>query len=214
LAFCYLRVLGFILSTIAYEVSSTCILNHVVVTMRCSHKMKSQMSKETEQRYFRRYAITIAGTVLLVLFFIISHDITTGHYKDVVLPNGQCISTELHRYRAAVAPIMVNGIANIAQVALLIAYLYYIYQIKKDLSDAGVSNSQHSLLHKIATAMAMQVGILFFFHMLQNVLNLFDDRLNHIIGAGSLLVQQFFLAVILLCTKKVHNLCKERFLKD
>jgi len=110
LAYCYTGVNCLILSGTAYEVSGACILNHIFVTMRRSYKMRSQVSKDTEHRHFRRYATSMVGIILLVLFLVICYDVTTNNYKDVVLPNGQCISTELHRYRAAVAPIMVNGI--------------------------------------------------------------------------------------------------------
>ena len=61
----------------------------------------------------------------------------------------------------------------------------------------------NTLLHKLAATMMVLVGVPFF---LYDVFNLY-----YIVTASGFL-QQCLVTIILLCTKKVCNLCKEHFL--
>ena len=86
LVFCYLFLNGSLLSVVSYEASGACVFNHIAFTMHHSYKLRSPMSKETSQHHFRFYAVYTLG--------IICFDVAIGNYKDVLLPNGQCISVK------------------------------------------------------------------------------------------------------------------------
>ena len=94
LVYCYVRMVCFSLSSVSLEALATCIFSHIAITMHNSYKMRSQMSKETSQHHFRSYMIYMIGMALLVLFLTISFDLSSHNYKDTLLPNGQCATTD------------------------------------------------------------------------------------------------------------------------
>ena len=208
LPFCYTRIISFSLAIVYTEAISTCLLSHIVSTMRRSYKLRSQMSNETSKRHFRSYMIYTIGMILLVLLLMICYDMATGNYKDTLLPNGQCGQVEVKSYGALAAVFTANGINKIAQLVLFVTYLYYSYKLYKDVSDAGISNDHLSLMHKIATAMGMLIGLHYFLAVSPAIFSL-DITLVGPFIIGAFLIQQCTIIAILLCTKKVYNLCRD-----
>ena len=173
--------------------------------MRRSYKLRSQISKQTSQCHFRYYVIYTLGSMLLVLFLYICYDVATRNYKSALQANSQCTVAEIRFYNTLVIPFTVNAINKTAQLMLFFMYLYYTYQLSKDISDAGVSNDQQSLLHKIASVMGAVIGLPHILHVFSTVFHL-DPVWIFIAVAGCFLLQQCLIVVILLCSKKVRNL--------
>jgi len=174
--------------------------------------MQSQMSKETSQSHFQLYKIYTLGVVLLVVILTITFDVATGNYKDVLLPNGRCVSFDASIYSTFQIPIIVSSINKIIQLVQFITYLYYVNKLNKDISDAGVSSDQQSLLHKLAIAMAAFIGLASFVFMFLTAFNLaivivpFTQAL--------FLMQQCWIVAIFLCSKKVRRLHGNCLSKD
>ena len=72
----------------------------------------------------------------------------------------------------------------------------------------------NTLLHKIAAVMVVVIDLPAFSYFLHYVVELYDAQVNFTIAFGVLLVQQYLIVAILLCTREVCNLCNERFLSD
>jgi len=211
LVYCYVRVIGVILSTVGLEALGTCLLHYIATIIHHSYKLRSKMSKETSQCYYKRYMIYSLGTTLIVLFLTICFDMATGNYKISLKSNGQCESIDLYNSSTYTIPVLVITINKMIQLLQFITYLYYIYKLNKFVDDAGVSNEYLSILHKTATALGAIVGLSHFAYILQATLNLdFDTIAPALIGL--VLIQQSIVAAILMFTKKVRQLCRA-FLK-
>ena len=210
LLLCYLIMVGYILAVVTLEALGTCILHHIVVTMRRIEKLRSAMSKETSQRHFRYYMMYAMGTMLLALFFIISYDVATRNYKNTLLPDGQCLSADIHIYDTLLIPVLFNGVNKVVHLVLFIAYLYYIYKMNSDISNVGVSKDHLSLLRKTATALGAVIGLTYFVYIIQNILNLNIGVVTPVI-AVLFIVQQCIVAIIFAFSKKVRRLCRERY---
>jgi len=213
LLFCYPTTLIFTLSTVTIETSSTCILHHIVVTMRRCYKLRSQMSKETSRCHFRRYMAYTLGAVFLALLLTICFDVATGNYKDTLLPNGQCVSIEIRIYGTLIISAIFNIINKVVQLVQFINYLYYTYKLNKFVHETGVSKEYLSLLHKTAVALGAMIGFNQLAYFIQTSLN-HDIKALISVTIGLFLTQQCIIVVILLFTKKVQRLCRERFSKD
>ena len=214
LVICYPSTLSFLFSTVSVEALGTCILHHIAATVRRSYKLKSQMSQETSQRYFRHYMIYTLGTMFLVLFLVICFDTGTGNYRKTLLPNGQCVSIQIHIYGTLIIPGIVNAINKIAQMMQFIIYLNYTYKLNKYVTDAGVSSESLSILHKTAIALGAMIGLSQIAFAIQTSLNYDTGEVIIPTSIGLFLVQQCTFVAILMFTKKVCGLCRERFLKD
>ena len=214
LVICYPSTLSFFLSVAGVETLGTCIHHHIAATVRRSYKLRSKMSQETSRRYFRRYMIYTLGTMFLVLFLIICFDMGTGNYRKTLLPNGQCVIIQIHIYGTLIIPVINNAINKIAQVIQFIIYLNYTYKLNKYVTDAGVSNEYLSILHKTAIALGAMIGLNQIVFAIQLALNYDTGEVIIPTSIGLFLVQQCTFVAILMFTKKVRGLCRERFSKD
>jgi len=85
--------------------------------------------------YYKAYQL---GTILLTLFFIVSYDVVTGYYKGLLLPNSHCAMVAMSHYDTFLS---ISTLNYVAQLFLLIAYLYYTYHLNKDISDVAILDS-------------------------------------------------------------------------
>ena len=171
LVFRYPSILCLFISTVSIEALGTCILHHIVMTIRHCYKLRSQISKETSQRHFRNYIVYTLGTILLVVFLSICFDMAKGNYKDTLLPNGLCVSVEIRISGTLIIPGLFNGINKMVQLVQFIIYLHHMHKVNKYVTDAGISKGQLSILHKIATAMGAMVGLTYFVSLIQTIMN-------------------------------------------
>lgn len=213
LLLCYPSTLILNVPVVTVEALCTCILHHIAVTMRRCYKLRSQMSKETSQHHFRWYMAYSLGAMLFALFLYICFDVATGNYKGVLLPNGQCASIEIRIYGTLIIPTIFNGINKVAQLAQFITYLYYTYKLNKYVNNTGVSNEYLSLLHKTAVALGAMIGFNQFAYFTQAILN-HDVEALISVSIGLFLAQQCIMVAILMFTRKVRRLCRERFSKE
>ena len=213
LLLCYPSALILNVPVVTVEALCTCILHHIAATMRRCYKLRSQMSKEASQRHFRWYIVYSLGTTLFALLMYICFDVATGNYKDTLLPNGQCVSIEIRIYGTLIIPTIFNGISKVAQIVQFIAYLYNTNKLNKYVNNTGVSNEYLSLLHKTAVALGAMIGFNQFAFFTQTILN-HDIEALISVSIGLFLAQQCIMVAILMFTRKVRRLCRERFSKE
>ena len=209
LAFCYVSTISLIISVVSTEALITCILSHIATTMHRTYKLQPQLTKEASRYHFRFYVTYTLGVTLLTLFLTICFDIATHNYKDILLPNGQCVSLDVEAYGTFQIPIIVIGIHKIVKVVRFITYLYYLYKVNKDISDAGRSN----YLHKLAVAMGAFIGLGYFTYMLAAISDISVTVLVPL-SAAIFLMQQCVVVAIFMCSQKTCRLYGECVSKE
>ena len=137
LMFCYIFSLAFMLTALGIRLCRTCILYHIVYVMYCSSKLL-RITPEMSRRMSKYYKAYQLGTILLTLFFIVSYDVVTGYYKGLLLPNSHCAMVAMSHYDTFLS---ISTLNYVAQLFLLIAYLYYTYHLNKDISDVAILDS-------------------------------------------------------------------------
>ena len=100
--------------------------------------------------------------MLHVMFLTICFDVVTGNYKDVLdlLPNGRYVPRCKHlQHFSNDNNCLQCSIHKIIPLVQFITYFNYVYELNKDISDAGVSIDQQPLLRKLAIGMAAFIGL-------------------------------------------------------
>ena len=202
-AVCYVISIASILSGISIDLYATCIFHHTVYIMYCSHKLR-RITPEQSKRYFTYYIIYHLSTIMIVFLGMVGYDMVKDNYNSIILPNGHCIYTNRHQDDTCQIPIVIAGINKMAQLTLFIAYLCYIYQLNKDISNPVILERQQSLLHKIALAMGAVVGLSYMVYAV-NVITRLDTVPYVALIASLFLVQQSVIIAIFLCSKKMRR---------
>ena len=146
---CYTINIAGLLSGISIELFAMCILYHTAYIMYCSNKL-IRVTPELSKCCFRNYIIYHLSIMVVVFLIVVGYDVAKGNINSIILPNGFCVYGDQHLNDILLFPIAVAGINKIAQLVLFITYLYYTYQLNKDITDRAMLDRQQFLLHKIA----------------------------------------------------------------
>ena len=210
---CYLFFFLFMQSQIVFEGFATCTIAYLAYIMRHSYKGRELTVKLNKKLY--KYSIMyVLGLLLLFNIFIVSYDFGTGTYKHVILPNGHCdfvSSTEYDTKQIVHANTTLN---KVIQIIMIVVYFVYYYKLNKMLKMArsmvvNTDQQQNRLFFKIAVTMGATIGIseiIFVFNWLAG--RIFTVA---IIGALGLFIQQCVIVILIMCSRNVPQLCKERF---
>ena len=208
---CYLFYFLMMLSVAVSETFLTSLLAYLAYVMRYSYRGR-EVTKEFNKKLYK-YAITcVLGSSLLFAIFVVGYDFGTGMYKHTLLPNGHCtnfIRSEYNTLRLLDGYAYVN---EIIKVSLLVTYFVYYYKLNKMLKMvrhmANTDTQQNRLFLKIAIMMGASLGIS---QVAYPSSWYFNNEFLLYISANFLLIQQCVIILLLVCSKKVSRLCKERF---
>jgi len=178
----------------------------------CSEKLRT-IEPEDRKRWAKYYALYYLTIVVFVMLCIISYDIARDNINSIIQPDGHCIYIGKHIHDTLRISITVSGINKIIQLVLFISYLYYTYQLNKDISNPAILESQQSLFHKISLAMGAVVGLSYM--MIAIVVTIEVDLLAFSLLTSSLTTaQQCTVFSIFLCSKKMCCKYEKCLLKD
>ena len=211
LGLCYVTILVYMLASVSLEVFATCIIDHVVYAMRCTCKMKPKMSKKKTKRHYGYYIAYELVTMVIVVVLIITYDVATRNYKEMILPDGHC---SLHLYDVQVYDTfqivaISTTINKIIQIVQYVIYLYYRYQVRKTLKNTASYSKQQSLFHRITISMGATIGLSFFVFLVQPIFSLTAPTVYVSSSAIFLMQQSVIMAALLLTEKTCFCLSKE-----
>ena len=207
LMFCYTFTIVFLVARVCVEVLATCILHQVVYTMYCSNKL-IRITPEDRRHYFRYYMIYLLGSVLLGLFFIVSFDVATRNYRSLLLPDGHCAYIVETYYSTEQIILGIIAINKVAQLLLFVAYLYYVYELSKDVNDPTILETQLTILRKLGFATGAVVGLHSIIYILNRIV-IFEPTLFAVLAGSLFLVQQCVIVAIFMCSKSMRQLYGE-----
>jgi len=198
---CHIASISLLVFSSSSSASATCMLHFLMYILYRSNKLQ-QISKEESKSLFRCYVAYILGSVFAVSFLTLSYDvgINNGAY---IFPNMDCGAIDGLVRSATNAMFSIN---KSIQIGLFAVYLYYKYQLNKDIQNPTILNSQEKRLHRIAVAIGTTVGIAHLFYIIHA---LFGSRLALAISYLSFLIQHCVIMTNFLCTKKMKGMCKE-----
>ena len=210
---CYLFFFLFMQSQMANEGFVTCIIAYLAYIMRHSYKCR-QMNKEINKKLYKYSIVYVLGSLLVFNIFIVSYDFGTDAFKHVILPNGHCSFINPTEYDTIGISHANHTLNKFIQITLLVVYFVYYYKLNKMLKMvhnmvANTDQQHNRWFFKIAITMGATIGISQF---LFGYITFFKQtNIVGIVGGLSLLVQQSVIVILLMCSKKVSKLCKERF---
>jgi len=198
---CYVISISNPLTAVSFEVFGTCILHNFAYIVYCSVKLRT-IEQEDKKRWAKYYTIYYFTTIALVMLCIIGYGIARGNINGTILPIGHCIYNSKQTHNTLRIAIAVSGINKIIQLVLFITYLYYTYQLNKDISNPAILECQQSLFHKIGLAMGAVVGLS---HIMIAIASTFkvDMLVFGLLVSGLTMVQQCTIIAIFLCSKKM-----------
>ena len=89
LMICYVLWFSMLQASMITEGCTTCIIAFLAYIMHSSYK-SMEVREDTKKRLLKNFVIYILVLPLLFQIFMISVDIGTGEYQNVILPNGYC----------------------------------------------------------------------------------------------------------------------------
>ena len=189
------------------DMTATCMLHYLVYILYHSYKLQ-QISEDEFKNLFKWHLTFIFGAMFLVLFLMVSYDV--GINRSVhILHGGYCV-TKNDDFPIRVINIS-SHVNKSAQIMLFLVYLYYKYKLNRDVQDTAILRSQDRLLHKIAMVMGATIGIAY---LLFSVFVIFGFTPALVATWMLFFIQQYVVMAILLCTKKMKNMCIEYCSKD
>ena len=210
---CYLFFFLFMQSEMVCEGFATCIIAYLAYVMHRGYKSRS-LTKELDKKLHKYSIRYVLGSLLLFNIFIVSYDFGTGKFEHVILPNGHCSFINPTEYDTIEIAHANNAINKVTQIILLVVYFIYYYKLNKMLKMvrnmvANTNQQQNRMFFKIAVAMGATIGI----SELIFTYNRFVSQITivGIVGVLSLFIQQCVILILIMCSKKVSRLCKERF---
>ena len=171
------------------------------------------MTKEINKKYYKNAIIYVLGILLLFNIFIVGYDFGTGTYKRVLLSNGHCsffIPLEYDTLRLLYAYGYFN---EIIQILFLVASFIYYYKLNKMLTIVNHMPStndtrRNRLYLRIVVMMGASIGI----SRLSFSSSWYFDNTNVLhVARFFYLIQQCVILLLFVCSKKMSQLCKERF---
>ena len=210
---CYAFFFSLLLAGMIAEESITCILAFLAYIMHSSYK-SIELRKGTKKRFYKCSVAYNFGLPLLLCIFTISYDFGSGMYQHVILSNGHCSFFPGSPYTTITRIGYTNLIFNrIIQIIFLVIYFTYFYKFQnatKLIRSMATSNKQKDQFYfKLAVAMAATVGVSKFLYLINGLIGY--SYLLVFISLFSLLAQQALILVLITCSRKMANLCKERF---
>ena len=210
---CYLFFFLLMQSQIMFEGFATCIIAYLAYIMRHSYKGR-QLTEELDKKLYKYSIVYVLSLLFLFNIFILSYDFGTGAYKHVILSNGHCDFVSSTEYDTKQIFHVNTTLNKVIQITLIVVYFVYYYKLNKMLKMArsmmvNTDQQQNRLFFKIAVTMAATIGIseiIFVFNRLTG--RIFTVA---IIGALALFIQQFVIFILIMCSREVSRLCKERF---
>ena len=154
---CQSILYSFMLSTMAFECYSTCILFHTALTMYYSYKCKSEMPKDL---YFFCNCFVVS---LLVIFvpIIKGYDLYSGNGKRTILPSGHCTSNRGHYHTLWIKDFL-HLCNKVARLSFFAVFLFFYCKRRGSINDAEhreASIQVSKKLIRIGIAMDTTVGI-------------------------------------------------------
>ena len=206
---CYLFYFSLMESVVIGETFATTFLAYLAYIMYYSYRGR-EVTKEINKKLYRYAVSYVLGASILFGIFVVGYDFGTGTYKHTLLPNGHCVNfVDYNTLRLLDTYGYIN---EIVKVFLLVVYFVYYYKFNRMLTIVhnmpNTDTQQNLLLLKIAIMMAASLGIS---QMAYPFGWIFDTDLFLYLAANFLLVQQCAIFMLLMCSKKVSRLCKERF---
>ena len=164
------------------------------------------------KKFYKYSIVYVVGSLLLFNIFIVSYDIGTGTYEHVILPNGHCSFIRME-YDSVEIAFAANTLNKVIQALLLVVYLVYYYKVNKTLKMvrdmANIDRQQNRMFLKIATIMVATVGISKLGLMFSRMFGIIPGL--DLVAIVALIIQQFVIMMFYLCSKKISQLCNERF---
>ena len=209
---CYAMSMAFALSGFSIEVIGTCLLHNFAYIMYCSEKLYSIQS-EDKKRWTKYYIIYYLTNIMIILLVMIGYDMANDNISGIILPNGHCIYIGKHLHDTLRIPVAAIGISKTVQLMLFITYLYYTYQINKDVTNPAILDSQKFLQYKIGLAMGAVVGLTFILYFFVATIEINVVIIN-LIGFCLSMAQQCSIIAILLCSKEMRHKYRKCLTKD
>ena len=210
---CYLLWFLFMQLGMVREACATCIIAFFAYIMHHSYKCR-EVTKEMNKNIYRHSIAYILGSLLLFDIFIVGYDFGTGSFKLVILPNGHCDFFVSSKYDTVEIVYACQTLNKTIQITLLVVYFLYYYKLNRMLRRvhdmaANADKEQNRLFLKIAVTMAVTIGLSYFVYAFNRIVT--QTVVVGIIGNLSRLVQQCVIVILIMCSKNVSHLCKERF---
>ena len=202
---CHFLTVSLVVSTISSEALATCMLHLLANIVYHSSKLQ-RISKEEMKVQFRNYIRFVLGSTFLVFVLMISYDV--GIHQGAYVATISC--NPANKVVDDVASITTT-IHKSVQITLFAGYLYYKYQLNKDVQDPDILRSQEKALHRIGVVMGATIGIV---QLLYLVYLIFQFHVAFFFAWLVAFIQQIVIVQTLLCTKNTRKLCKERFSKN
>jgi len=116
---------------------------HHLAYIVCRSNQLQRITKEESKPLLRWHIGYILGTMFLVVFLMIIYDVGV-HQGAHILPNVECTTSD--PLNSTVLSIN-GGVQKSIQVVLFTFYLYYKYQLTKNVQNPDMPQSQEKLLH-------------------------------------------------------------------
>ena len=212
--FCYLAYFSYVQSIMVNEGSATCMITYLAYIVHHSYKCR-EITKDLNKTFYKVSMAYIFGSLLLIDIFILSYDVGTAMFQNVILPNGHCdFVVDNPRYETTTIAFTFITLNKIIQVILFTVYYVYYYKYKrlrKPLNNAATSTDeeQHLRFFKIAVTIGVTIGFSGFIH----IFNRFTQAIAGvaIFATVSFIAQQCVIIILLAYSKKIQMLCKKKF---
>ena len=209
---CYFLAFILMQSVTALEAFTTCISAYLAYIMQQCYKRR-EFTKALDKKFYKYSIIYVLGLLLLFDIFIVGYDFGTGTYKHVISPNGHCTYFDRPGYNAlGTAPHINIALNKTIQILLLLVYFVYYYKVNKMFKrirnmEASTDMQFNRLFFKIGLTMGATIGVSKFLLVLSSFGG--QKVILKITGISGFLIQQC--VIMILFSKKILRLCKERF---
>ena len=206
---CQIIMFFYMLGLVAHEAFATSILAFLAYVMYSSVNLREVTEKIT-QRLYKKYLACVFSSLGVIGFLIVCYDFGTGNHKHLLLPDGHCAFNGIEIYSTLIVPYSFGVLNKILQITFFIAYLYYFY--KYHIISTGVTTIDKQLnkkLTKISFTFGAAIGLSQFTWILGSLTGY--GLYGRLVGGFFLLLQQCTVMVIMVCTKKVCQLCRKKF---
>jgi len=200
---CYVMGITFALSGLSIEVIGTCLLHNFAYIMYCSEKLYYIQSKD-KKRWAKYYIIYYLTNIMIVLLAMVGYDMANNNISGVISPNGHCIYIAKHLHDTLWIPVAAIGINKATHLVLFITYLYYTYQINKDVTNPAILESQQSFQYKISLAMGAVVGLTYILYVFVATIEM-SALIFYSISFFLSMAQQCPIIAIFLCSKRMRR---------
>jgi len=145
--------------------------------------------------------------VIFYTFLIVAYDLKTGNGRYTIEPiSGYCNYFGTKFYHTWNIRYMSLVIHKVAQVIILITYLYYLNKCR--------NKKYNKCLLLIAITMGANIGISPFLMLFAKIVLKTDPNLSIIMGSTLQLIQESVIMLSFMCTPKMKRLCKEYYLRN